>query len=72
MFFPTVYSVTTGDLHIVKDKSYCLCGAKYNVFPMLTRSDLRKIRFRHCKAVTCPDCLEHALALDGQPQEQNA
>ena len=72
MFFPTVYSAVTDELHIVKDKSHCICGEKYNVFPMLSRKDLRKIRFRHYKTVTCTKCREHALALYRQAQEQNA
>lgn len=56
MFFPTIYSATTDERHIVKDKNTCACGTRYNVFAMLSRSDLRKIRFKHYKEVTCPKC----------------
>ena len=56
MFFPTIYSANTDERHIVKDKYTCACGARYNVFTMLTRRDLRKISFKHYKEVTCPEC----------------
>jgi hypothetical protein len=56
MIFPTVYSPSTKERHIVKDKNTCECGAQYNVFPILTRVDLRKIRFKNYEEVTCPEC----------------
>lgn len=56
MFFPTIYCTKTNAIHIVKDKNICECGERYNVFAMLSRSDLRKIRFKYYKEVTCPEC----------------
>ncbi|KWW17439.1 hypothetical protein CVN76_26565 [Bacillus sp. mrc49] len=56
MFFPTIYSANTDERHIVKDKNTCACGKRYHVFAILTRSDLRKITFKHYKEVSCPIC----------------
>lgn len=56
MIFPTIYLPSTEDRHIVKDKNTFECGARYQVFPMLTRRDLRKIRFMHYEEVTCLRC----------------
>lgn len=56
MLLPTIYSTSTEDRHIVKDKNTFECGARYNTFPLLTRRDLRKIRFMDYAEVTCPGC----------------
>ena len=56
MFYPTILINETNERHIVKDKNYCVCGAKYNGFFMFTRIDLRKIRFKQDQEITCPTC----------------
>ncbi len=56
MILPTIYSAVDHTRHIVKDKQSCECGAKHNLFPNITRTELRSIKFMHEKDVTCPKC----------------
>jgi hypothetical protein len=56
MFYPTVFSNETNTTHIVQNKNYCECGAKYNIYFTFTKNDLKKIKFKHYNEVTCLKC----------------
>lgn len=56
MIYPTVLINGTNERHIVKDKNYCECGKKYNVFATFTKYDLRKIKFKSDTEITCEHC----------------
>lgn len=56
MYYPTILSKETSIRHIVKNKNYCECGTKYNVFLTFTKHDLKSIQFKHYTEVTCLKC----------------
>ena len=56
MFYPTVLSKETNIRHIVKNKNYCECDVKYNVFFTFTKRNLKEIKFKHYSEVTCLKC----------------
>ena len=56
MYYPTILSKETNTTHVVKNKNHCECGTTYNVFLTFTRTDLRKIKFKHYTEVTCLKC----------------
>lgn len=56
MYYPTVLLKETNMTHVVKNKNYCECGVKYNVFLTFTKNDLRSIQFKRFTDVTCEKC----------------
>ncbi|PWW17064.1 hypothetical protein DFO73_1331 [Cytobacillus oceanisediminis] len=56
MIYPTVISKESNLVHIVKDQNTCVCGFTYNAFATFTKKDLKKIKFKPEKVITCPNC----------------
>ena len=56
MYFPTIYSTKDHLVHIVKDEQICICKFPYHYFYSKNKQDLKKIKFKHLKEITCPTC----------------
>lgn len=71
MYYPTVLAKETNLRHIVKNKNYCECGAKYNVFLTFTKNDLRNIQFKHYNEVNCLKCRQSLFNAMNQIDHMN-
>lgn len=63
--YPTIQCKSTKKIHIVKDKHYSECGERFNWFYNQTRRDLRDIKFRESKDITCEACKLHFISSNG-------
>lgn len=58
MMFPTIISKQDQLVHIIKNQQLTECGSIYHHFAIVTRTDLRQIKFVNKEGITCDICLK--------------